>query len=37
MITAQTDRRGERFGMNLAGLDNRQFALNLVHWLTRVL
>jgi hypothetical protein len=36
MITAQVDDRGRRFGMNQAGLDNRQFALNLVRWLTRV-
>ena len=37
MLTAQIDQQGHAFGMNLAGLDNRQFALNLVHWLTRVL
>lgn len=28
---------GFRFGMNLPGIDNRQFALNIVRWLTRVL
>jgi hypothetical protein len=27
----------ERFGMNLPGLDNRQFALNIMHWLSGVL
>lgn len=37
MITAQIDERGRRFGMNQPGLDNRQFALNLVHWLSRLL
>lgn len=37
MITAQLDQRGRPFGMNQPGLDNRQFALNVVHWLTRVL
>ena len=37
MLTAQIDPRGEKFGMNQPGLDNRQFALNVVHWLTCVL
>ena len=37
MITAQVDGQGRRFGMNQTGLDNRQFALNIVHWLTRIL
>jgi hypothetical protein len=35
MITAQVDERGQRFGMNQPGIDNRQFALNVLHWLTR--
>jgi len=25
------------FGMNVSGIDNRQFALNLMHWLSRLL
>jgi hypothetical protein len=33
MLTAQLDREGNRFGMNVAGIDNRQLALNIVHWL----
>ena len=41
MITAQTTRQADgtlvRFGMNRPGTDNRQFALNVVHWLTRLL
>ena len=37
MITAQIDGQGRRFGMNQPGLDNRQFALSIVHWLTRVI
>jgi hypothetical protein len=28
---------GEKFGMNVPGLDNRQMALNIVHWLTGLL
>lgn len=36
MLTAQID-GGERFGMNVAGFDNRQFVLNVMHWLSRVL
>jgi hypothetical protein len=32
-LTAQVD-RGEPFGMNTAGNDNRQFALNIMHWLS---
>ena len=35
MITAQVDDNGNRFGMNVAGLDNQAFALNLFHWLSR--
>jgi hypothetical protein len=41
MITAQTARLPDgttiRFGMNRTDTDNRQFALNVVHWLTRIL
>jgi hypothetical protein len=29
--------RDARFGMNAAGNDDRQFALNVVHWLSRAL
>lgn len=36
MLTAQVSRR-VRFGMNSPGNDNRQFTLNLLHWLTRAL
>lgn len=36
MLTAQVY-RGEKFGMNTPGCDNQQFALNIVHWLTRTL
>jgi hypothetical protein len=34
MITAQKF-KDERFGMNAPGNDNRQFALNIMHWLTK--
>ena len=38
MLTAQLARfDGRRFGMNVDGYDNRQFALNVMRWLTRVL
>jgi len=36
MLTAQVD-QGQRFGMNMPGIDNRQFALNVMHWLSRLL
>jgi hypothetical protein len=36
MLTAQVF-RGEKFGMNGPASDNRQFALNVMHWLTRKL
>jgi hypothetical protein len=36
MLTAQIDRQGNRFGMNVPGIDNRQLALNIVHWLVRL-
>jgi hypothetical protein len=34
MLTAQVA-KGEPFGMNLPGNDNRQLALNIMHWLSR--
>ena len=41
MITAQTTRLPEgtalRFGMSRSDTDNRQFALNVMHWLTGIL
>jgi hypothetical protein len=33
-LSAQFDQKGERFGMNVEGTDNRQFALNIMHWLS---
>jgi hypothetical protein len=36
MVTAQLSRYdGSPFGMNVSGYDNRQFALNVMHWLSR--
>jgi hypothetical protein len=38
MLTAQLHRFDKRpIGMNVAGYDNRQLALNIMHWLSRVL
>lgn len=38
MLTARLRRNdGVRIGMNVPGYDNRQLALNLMHWLTRLL
>ena len=37
MLTAQVAPRGFRFGMNVPGIDNRQFALNIMHWLSGLL
>lgn len=34
MITAQVAPSGFRFGMNVPGIDNRQLALNIMHWLS---
>jgi len=34
MITAQ-QYKGEKFGMNTPGNDNKQFALNIMHWLSK--
>jgi hypothetical protein len=28
---------GEKFGMNVPGIDNRQMALNIMHWLSGLL
>ena len=36
-LTAQVDDRGIRFGMQLPNIGNQQFALNIMHWLTRLL
>lgn len=36
MLTAQIE-GDERFGMNQEGVDNKQLALNVVHWLSRLL
>lgn len=36
MLTAQISRRGEPFGMNVPGNDDRQLALNIMHWLSRL-
>jgi len=37
MLTAQVALRGFRFGMNVTGIDNRQLALNMMHWLSGLL
>jgi len=37
MLTAQVTPGGVRFGMNIGGADNRQLALNTMHWLSRLL
>lgn len=38
MLTAQIDAKTKKpFGMNVAGTDNRQLALNIMHWLSRIL
>jgi hypothetical protein len=37
MLSAQRDRRGSPVGMNYPGYDNRQLALNIMHWLSRLL
>jgi len=34
MLTAQVALKGFRFGMNVPGIDNRQLALNIMHWLS---
>lgn len=35
LFTAQVDPPGRRFGMNRADTDDRQFLLNILHWLSR--
>jgi hypothetical protein len=37
MLTAQIDDKGRAFGMNYPNNDNKQFALNIMHWLSRLL
>ncbi|HLG94236.1 MAG TPA: hypothetical protein VI546_05315, partial [candidate division Zixibacteria bacterium] len=38
MLTAQiNDRDGKPFGMNVPGNDDRQLALNIMHWLSGAL
>lgn len=38
MLTAQlTGPEKSKFGMNLPGIDNRQLALNIMHWLSKLL
>ncbi len=37
MLTAEVAPRGFRFGMNVPGIDNRQLALNIMHWLSGLL
>lgn len=37
MLGAYRDEAGEPIGMNRPGYDNRQFALNIMHWLTRLI
>lgn len=37
MLTAQVGSRGFRFGMNISGIDNRQLALNIMHWISGLL
>ena len=37
MLSAQIDNKGRMFGMNYPNTDNRQLALNIMHWLSRLL
>lgn len=37
MLTAQISPEKERFGMNCPGIDNKQLALNMMHWLSGLL
>jgi hypothetical protein len=37
MLRAQKERGGERVGMNVPGYDDRQLAINIMHWLSRLL
>jgi hypothetical protein len=36
-LSAQVVGNGEKFGMNVPGIDNRQMALNIMHWLSGLL
>ena len=36
LLTAQIDNEGRKFGMNYSNSDNKQFALNVMHWLSRL-
>ena len=36
-LTAQVSGLDNRFGMNVPGIDNRQLALNILHWLSGLL
>jgi hypothetical protein len=36
-LSAQVIGAGEKFGMNVPGIDNRQMALNILHWLSGLL
>ncbi|CAN5517083.1 hypothetical protein BH10BAC4_BH10BAC4_20260 [soil metagenome] len=33
LLTAQIDKNGNKFGMNIADTDNKQFTLNIIRWL----
>ena len=37
MLTAQIDPTGQAFGMGLPGTDDKQFVLNVAHWLSHLL
>lgn len=37
MLTALISPNGFRFGMNISGIENRQLALNIMHWLSGLL
>lgn len=37
MLTALVSPKGFRFGMNISGTENRQLALNIMHWLSGLL
>jgi len=37
MLTAQLTPDDKKFGMNVAGIDNRQYVLNVIHWLSGLL
>ena len=37
MLTAQLTPDDKKFGMNVEGIDNRQYALNVIHWLSGLL